>query len=57
MRTEAGATVLMANDNLGHTEVSDEAKRKIAAALDDLRRLGEIDMEFKGFVKPRGKTP
>jgi len=55
IKTEAGAMVLMANDNLGHTEVSDEAKGKISAALDDLRRLGELDMEFKGFAQPPKK--
>ncbi len=57
IRTETGATILLANDNLGHTEVSDEAKRKISAALDDLRRLGQIDLEFKGFTEPMKKMP
>ncbi len=57
IQKETGATIFLANDNLGHTEVSGEAKRKISAALDDLRRLGELDMEYKGFAKPMGKTP
>jgi len=57
IKTEAGAKLIMANDNLGHIEVSDEAKLKISAALDDLRRLGEVDLEFKGFGKPMGQKP
>jgi hypothetical protein len=32
-------------------ELSDAEQQKIAAALDDLRRLGAVFMEFKGFAR------
>jgi hypothetical protein len=32
-------------------ELSDAEKQKVAAALDDLRRLGAVFMEFKGVAR------
>ncbi|MCY2996266.1 MAG: glycosyl hydrolase family 28-related protein [Planctomycetota bacterium] len=46
-KTEPAATVIQANDNLGHATASDKEKETISAALDDLRRLGEVDLDFK----------
>ena len=34
-------------------ELSDAEKLKISTALDDLRRLGEVYMEFKGVAPTR----
>jgi hypothetical protein len=54
LRKESCGNFILANDVVNdrrgpwHTEVSDEAKGKIAAALDHLRELGQVDREFKG---------
>ena len=54
LEKQSGATFILANDFLGgrpwHTEPSDEEKAKIARALDHLRELGEMDIDFQ---KPR----
>ncbi|HWE01756.1 MAG TPA: glycosyl hydrolase family 28-related protein [Tepidisphaeraceae bacterium] len=53
LQKEGGGDFILANDVVEgrrgpwHTELSDEAKAKIAAALDQLRELGEVDAEFK----------
>ena len=50
-KKEGGANFILANDFLNgrpwHTELSDEEKVKIAGALDHLRELGEVDLEFR----------
>ena len=55
LQKESGANFILANDFLKgrpwHTEPSDAEKAKIAAALDHLRELGEVDLEFKGLGK------
>ena len=54
----AGASVIL--PKAGQTwppELSDAERLKISAALDDLRRLGELYMEFKGVMPPKGTTP
>ncbi len=49
----SGATFIMANDTVAgrpgpwHTELTDAEKAKIAGALDHLRRLGQMDLEFQ----------
>lgn len=57
----SGATFILANDLLSgrpwHTDLSEEQKGRIAAALDHLRQLGEVDMEFKGIAKAQGTKP
>ena len=56
LKKEAGATFILANDmSTGHpgpwhAEVSAEEQGKIAAALDQLRLLGIMDMTFKGLM-------
>ena len=53
LRKESGGNFILANDVVNdrrgpwHTELSDEAKVKIAGALDHLRELGQVDAEFK----------
>ncbi|HZK83003.1 MAG TPA: glycosyl hydrolase family 28-related protein, partial [Humisphaera sp.] len=53
LRKESGGNFILANDVVNdrrgpwHTDLSDEAKAKIAAALDHLRQLGQVDAEFK----------
>ena len=51
LNKEAGATFILANDLLNgkvwHPGATEEEKRKISAALDDLRELGAVDLSFK----------
>ena len=58
LQKESGANFILANDFLKgrpwHVDLSDAEKAKIAEALDHLRELGEVDLEFKGLGK-RGK--
>jgi hypothetical protein len=60
LKKESGATFILANDFLNgrawHDWLSDEEKLKIAGALDELRRLGEADLEFKRLLTPVEKT-
>jgi hypothetical protein len=59
LQKESGATYILANDFLNgrpwHTKLSDDEKLKISESLDELRRLGEADMEFKGLLTRREK--
>jgi hypothetical protein len=43
--------VLPKEGNPWPPELSDAEKSTISAALDDLRRLGDVDMEFKGVSR------
>jgi hypothetical protein len=53
LQKESGANFILANDTVSgrrgpwHTDLSDDAKAKIAAALDHLRELGQLDAEFR----------
>ncbi len=56
LNKEAGANFILANDTLGSMTLSDDEKQRIAAALDHLRQLGEVDLEFSANAKPKGAT-
>ena len=51
-KTEPAATMILPKEGKPWPpELSDAEKQKIAAALDDLRRLGAVFMEFKGVAR------
>jgi hypothetical protein len=51
-KTEPAASMILPKEGKPWPpELSDAEKKKIAAALDDLRRLGAVFMEFKGVAR------